>query len=191
MDTDNLGLPSIISLFSLSSLINLHGTGSLFCPLLATFPSAVDLCSCSCGGSGGVGGTPPGCCCCDLLAVAAAAEEWLLRSGEFDRELLLESEEPEPGEEDLLSAAEEEVAEWEPPTIIRWRSAESVRYWLSRIELHVCRRIASFVEKACLHLAQLMSDPPPPAESCCWCAWWRWWLLCNCCCCNFFCFCTE
>ena len=107
-----------------------------------------------------------------MLAFAAApAEEWLLRSGEFDLELLLESEDPEPGEEDLLSAAEEDVAEWEPPpTIIRWRSAESVRYWLSRIELHVCRRIASFVEKACLHLAQLMSDPPPPPppeESCC------------------------
>ena len=35
----------------------------------------------------------------------------------------------------------------------RWRSARrSVRYCLSRIELHVCRRIASLVEKACLHL---------------------------------------
>ena len=97
-----------------------------------------------------------------MLAFAAApAEEWLLRSGEFDLELLLESEDPEPGEEDLLSAAEEDVAEWEPPpTIIRWRSAESVRYWLSRIELHVCRRIASLVEKACLHLdLQLMFVP--------------------------------
>jgi len=40
LDTDNLGLPSIMSLFSLSSLINLHGTGSLFCPPGATFPSA-------------------------------------------------------------------------------------------------------------------------------------------------------
>ena len=104
-----------------------------------------------------------------MFAVAAAAE-WLLRSGELERELLLEREEPEPGEEDLLSAAEEDVAEWEPPpTIMRCRSAESVRYWLSRIELQVWRRIASFVEKACLHLPQLMSDPPPPGGSCCCC----------------------
>ena len=46
LETDNLGLPSIMSLFSLSSLINLHGTASLLCPPLATFPSAAtDLCS--------------------------------------------------------------------------------------------------------------------------------------------------
>ena len=42
----------------------------------------------------------------------------------------------------------------------RQRSAESVRCILSRMELQVCRRIASLVEKVCLHWdLQLMTDP--------------------------------
>ena len=81
-------------------------------------------------------------CKSPILSSSMACMVFCRRSGLLDLETLVD-----------LGFSCRDGADVGVPDGDRWRSAlRSVRYWLSRIELHVCRRMASLVEKACLHL---------------------------------------